>query len=82
MRKVKTFILLPFFLLAVVFPDSTPAEYIPPGEVDITTERYVPEKQEFLVGTYQYDVNWEAIPVGSAKVEVYSKKINGEDLGL
>ena len=62
------------FAAALVVQSLTPtqarAEYIPPGKVEVHTERYKPENTNFQSAEYQYDVSWQGIPVASAQISV------------
>ena len=58
------------FLSATLLSAPAEAEYISPASVQVKTERYLPEQSDFPLGTYRYDVNWQGIPVASARVEV------------
>ena len=46
------------------------ADFIPPGEVHIVTERYVPEKTDFSEETCLYSISWQGIPVANATVSL------------
>lgn len=57
-------------LAIVVLVEPAVADYIPPDLVDVHTERYHPEQTDFAVGTYNYSISWEGIPVARASVTV------------
>jgi hypothetical protein len=46
------------------------AEFIEPGDISISTEKYSPVATNFAHGTYIYDVTWQGLPVATAKVQV------------
>ncbi len=55
------------------------AESIPPGEVSVRTDVYPVAVASLPVGTYDYDVSWQGIPVAVAKVKVRKYEIGGKE---
>lgn len=56
--------------LILVLVNSVLAEYIEPSTVKISTEKYPVVSDGLRPARYQYDVTWQGIAVGSAKVSV------------
>ncbi len=54
------------------------ADYISPGAVVVRTKAYQPRSTNFAKGSYEYQVKWEGIPVGSANVKVDTKYQDGK----
>jgi len=46
------------------------ADYIPPSRVTIRTKAYQPRDTNFPRGTYEYQVAWQGVPVGSAAIHI------------
>jgi hypothetical protein len=46
------------------------AEYIDPGDVQVSTERYSADTTTLKAAEYTYDLSWQGIPVGSASIKV------------
>lgn len=46
------------------------AEFVPPGEVNLKTEHYLPTIKNFETGVYKYDVAWQGIPVAESQILV------------
>lgn len=64
-------------LLSFLFmPFLSQAEFIPPGEVEIKTEKYQPVFDSLVPGEYYYSVEWEGIPVAKAVIEVQESFIS------
>src|SRR5262245_54332504 len=59
-------------IVALLLPSAqvANAEYIPPSKVVVRTKAYHPEQTNFPRGSYEYEVAWQGIPVGSATVRV------------
>jgi hypothetical protein len=55
------------------------ADSIPPQDVEVKTEVYPPAVDSLPVGTYDYDVSWQGIPVAVAKVNVRRYKISDKE---
>ncbi|MFN8391449.1 MAG: DUF3108 domain-containing protein [Bdellovibrionota bacterium] len=51
---------------------SAAADYISPALVQVKTKSYTPVTTKFPLGTYEYAVNWQGIPVGIASITVKS----------
>ncbi len=61
---------LALLLPAAFLPLSALAEFIPPNEVQVRTEVPRPEFPQNEFGTYTYDIDWQGVPIASAKVAV------------
>ncbi len=74
------FILTMALLLAsvVLTTSASRADYIPPDQVAVKTDFYQLSPTSFQEGVYYFDVSWQSIPVGRAKVEVNSQQIDFE----
>ena len=46
------------------------ADYIPPSQVVVRTKAYQPQETNFPLGSYDYEILWQGIPVGGAMVRV------------
>lgn len=57
-------------LSTIALSTEAAAEFIPPNEVQIKTETPDPEHPQSEFGTYTYDIDWQGIPVATAKVIV------------
>jgi len=68
-KFLSLFLAFNFFLLSSLSLVAQ-AEFIPPGDVSIKTDRYTPAYDSLQPGEYQYAVEWEGIPVAKAKVNV------------
>jgi len=55
---------------ALFFLADARADYIPPGEILVHTKAYTPQNISFPLGTYEYSVDWQGIPVGRASISV------------
>ena len=71
----KVVILLAAILFSV--PINVLAEFIPPGEVSIKTDHYLPAIKNFETGVYKYDVSWQGIPVAESQIFI-RKQTTGE----
>jgi hypothetical protein len=56
------------------------AEYIPPSKVVVQTKAYQPRQIDFPRGSYDYEVSWEGIPVGTATVRVGTTYRDGKKM--
>jgi len=56
------------------------AEYIPPSKVAVRTQSYQPQQTDFPLGSYDYEVAWEGIPVGIATVRVGTTHRGGKKM--
>ena len=56
------------------------AEYIPPSKVVVRTKAYQPQQTNFPLGSYDYEVAWEGIPVGIATVRVGTTHRDGKKM--
>ncbi len=54
--------------LAQSAPPLAIAEYVPPSEVAIRTKAYQPQDTNFPIGSYDYQISWQGIPVGIASI--------------
>jgi hypothetical protein len=68
-----------FFAVALFLclPSAANADYIAPGLVQVRTKAYVPAETNFPLGTYEYEINWQGIPVGSASISVKTALLPG-----
>ena len=46
------------------------ADYIPPSQVVVRTKAYQPQETNFPRGSYEYQVAWQGVPVGSASIRI------------
>jgi hypothetical protein len=46
------------------------ADYIPPSRVTVRTKAYQPQQTNFPRGSYEYQVSWQGVPVGSASIRI------------
>lgn len=60
-------------------PACSRAEYIPPDRVQVKTKTYTPAGTKFPAGTYEYSLNWQGIPVGSATITVTTGSACSQD---
>lgn len=56
--------------VALERPSPALADYIQPGQVVVRTRTYTPAETNFPLGTYEYEINWQGIPVGTASITV------------
>jgi hypothetical protein len=56
------------------------AEYIPPSKVVVRTKAYQPQQTNFPLGSYDYEVSWQGIPVGAATVRVGTTHRDGKKM--
>ncbi len=68
--KVGRIFSLAAFFVCVFTSAQARADYIPPGEILVRTKAYTPEHVGFPLGTYEYSVDWQGIPVGKASITV------------
>jgi hypothetical protein len=60
-------------LFVAILQATTPAanaDYIPPSQVVVRTKTYRPQETNFPQGSYDYQISWQGIPVGSASIRV------------
>jgi len=60
----------PIFVSILHSVPTANADYIPPSQVVVRTKAYQPQETNFPRGSYDYQVSWQGIPVGSAMVRV------------
>jgi len=56
------------------------ADYIPPSQVVVRTKVYHPQKTDFPEGSYDYQLLWQGIPVGSAMIRVGTTYRDGKKM--
>ena len=56
------------------------AEHIPPSQVVVKTQAYRPQDTNFPPGSYEYQISWEGIPVGSGSVRVGTTYRDGKKM--
>ena len=61
-------------------PQNAGAEYIPPSKVVVRTKAYQPQETNFPRGTYDYQVAWQGIPVGSASIRIGTTYRDGKKM--
>ena len=76
MRQLNIFIFVNIFISFIV--PTTFADYIEPGKVTVTTEKYPVSLDSLKTSGYVYDLSWQGIPVGSAQIEVEEKNSGGK----
>jgi len=70
-------------LLVAVLQTSPPlanADYIPPSQVVVRTKAYQPQKTDFSGGSYDYQISWQGIPVGSASIRIGTTYRDGKKM--
>jgi hypothetical protein len=56
------------------------ADYIPPSQVVVRTKAYQPQETNFPLGSYEYQISWEGIPVGSASIQIGTTRRDGKKM--
>jgi len=56
------------------------ADYIPPSRVIVRTKAYQPQETNFPRGSYEYEISWQGVPVGSASIRIGSTSRGGRKM--
>jgi Protein of unknown function (DUF3108) len=69
-----------FVAILQTSPPIANADYIPPSQVVVRTKAYQPQETNFPLGSYDYQISWQGIPVGSASIRVGTTYRDGKEM--
>ena len=71
---------VPLFIALLQTVPIANADYIPPSQVVVRTQAYQPQETNFPRGSYDYQVSWQGIPVGSASIRIGTTYRDGKKM--
>ena len=69
-----------FVAILQTSPPIANADHIPPSQVVVRTKAYQPQETNFLRGSYDYQVSWQGLPVGSASIRIGTTYRDGKKM--